>query len=137
MKKFKLIDVYNIYNILMQISDRIAPLKITYWITKNISIFKDEYLTYVKNQREIWSDLLYTNEDGSIVHKDENGNYKYNCTKENEAEFVRRMDELNNFEVDIEPYSLNMDELLKNNITFEIEPKIVITLSNLGLIIFD
>lgn len=121
----------------MQISDRIAPLKITYWITKNISIFKDEYLTYVKNQREIWSDLLYTNEDGSIVHKDENGNYKYNCTKENEAEFVRRMDELNNFEVDIEPYSLNMDELLKNNITFEIEPKIVITLSNLGLIIFD
>jgi hypothetical protein len=129
MKKFKLIDVFNIYNILTEMGEKIAPLKVSYWISKNILLLKNDYSTYLKKRNEIWSQLLYENEDGTIVTKDETGNYRYNCTDDNKDEFISRMNELNDFEVEIEPFLLNIDELVQSNPSYEIEAKFLSFLS--------
>lgn len=137
MKKVKLIDIFNVYNTLLDMSEKVSPLKVSYWITKNISILKGDYLTYITKRNEIWSQLLYENEDGTIATRDKNGNYIYNCTDDNKKEFISRMNELNNFEVKIEPFLLNIDELIKINPAYEIEAKYFVKLSEFGLVIFN
>ena len=121
----------------MDLSEKTSPLKVSYWITKNIILLKNDYLMYITKRNEIWSQLLYVNDDGSITTQDKNGNYKYNCPESNKEEFISRMNELNNFEVEIEVFLLNMDELIKSNPAYEIEAKHIIGLSESGFIVFD
>jgi hypothetical protein len=119
----KLRDLEQKYSYFNEISDNKAPLKIVYWITKNISKMDVAHKMYLRQRETIWIDCLYQNPDGTIATKQDDGSYKYNLKEGKQDEFISRMGELENFEVEIEPYVLNLDAIVNMDTSWTIAPK--------------
>jgi hypothetical protein len=119
----KLKDLEQKYTYFSDISDEKAPLKIVYWITKNIAKMDIAHKMYVRQRNQIWADCLYVNPDGTIATKQEDGSYKYNLKDGKQDEFISRINELENFDVEIDPYILDFDSLLNIETSWVIAPK--------------
>lgn len=94
--------------------------KINYWIYRNTENLKSSYNFLVENRSIIYEEYLIPDENGKIITIDESGNYKFNLketTPEFAKEFENKMNELFSLECEVETYSIDVDTLIKENIS--------------------
>lgn len=101
-------EIVGIINMLNAFGDKILPQKISYAITKNISILTKEYAIYEKEMKK-----LLDRYDSDIV-KDENGNIVYGPnglpkTSTDTSGLNEDMNDLLDISVDVDVYSINED----------------------------
>lgn len=107
--KLKNIDIVNIINVLEQYSEKKLPQKISYAITKNILILKEDYVCYEKELNKIFS--IYDND----LQKDANGNYVcaqngIPLAKDGCGDLLNRdINDLLNIIVDVDLYKINSE----------------------------
>lgn len=103
------IEIVNIINILEQYSEKKLPQKISYAITKNILILKEDYLCYEKELNKIFDIYdadLQKDEEGKLI-RSENGIPL--LKKGSNNSFVKDVTELLNITVDINLYKINSE----------------------------
>ena len=101
------IEIVNIINILEKYSEKKLPQKISYAITKNILILKEDYLCYEKELNKIFDIYdadLQKDEEGKLI-RSENGIPL--LKKGSNNSFVKDVTELLNITVDINLYKIN------------------------------
>lgn len=127
---YKLFDFVSMYALMLELAERKVPLKVNYWIMKNVKRMKTNYEFYCVERDKIYLDCLYKKDD-SYTHKDELGKIEFNFIPDKENEFYTRFNELNTMEIDYVPYILNFDEIMDMGINWNIEPRFLIGLSDL------
>lgn len=103
------IEIVNIINILERYSEKKLPQKISYAITKNILILKEDYLCYEKELNKIFDIYdadLQKDEEGKLI-RSENGIPL--LKKGSNNSFVKDVTELLNITVDINLYKINSE----------------------------
>ena len=127
------IEIVNIINILEQYSEKKLPQKISYAITKNILILKEDYLCYEKELNKIFDIYdadLQKDEEGKLI-RSENGIPL--LKKESNNSFVKDVTELLNITVDINLYKINselFDYIDSENRYDPLSPKDIIVLQD-------
>ena len=99
------------------------PVKVNYWIFKNMKWLEDNYTFFCKEQNKIYKDCLFADDNGMYIKIDNDGtlildsvgeplwNYRDNM----EEEFIRRKDELSETSVEVDPYLLDLELVGKTN----------------------
>lgn len=111
-------NIANMIEILSSIS--IDNFKINYWIYRNTENFKSSYEFLVENRNTIYKEYLIPDEEGNIITIDKSGNYKFNLketTPEFAKEFENKMNELFSLECEVDTYIIDIDTLIKENIS--------------------
>jgi len=127
------IEIVNIINILEQYSEKKLPQKISYAITKNILILKEDYLCYEKELNKIFDIYdadLQKDEEGELI-RSENGIPL--LKKGSNNSFVKDVTELLNITVDINLYKINselFDYIDAENRYDPLSPKDIIVLQD-------
>jgi len=127
------IEIVNIINILEQYSEKKLPQKISYAITKNILILKEDYLCYEKELNKIFDIYdadLQKDEEGKLI-RSENGIPL--LKKGSNNSFVKDVTELLNITVDINLYKINselFDYIDSENRYDPLSPKDIIVLQD-------
>ena len=127
------IEIVNIINILEQYSEKKLPQKISYAITKNILILKEDYLCYEKELNKIFDIYdadLQKDEEGKLI-RSENGIPL--LKKGSNNSFVKDVTELLNITVDINLYKINselFDYIDSENRYDPLSPKDIIILQD-------
>lgn len=101
--------ITNILNILNKFGDKRLPQKISYAITKNIITINKEYQVYETQLKKLFEQY------NEYIQKDEHGEPKFTqngipiVDKSVEKEFNDKVEELINFEIDVELYHIDAD----------------------------
>lgn len=104
------------------------PFRLTYWITKNIHALSPTIEAFQKERDLIYKDCTAPDENGSIVKQIDENTYEFNVRPEKREEWVQRFNELDSFDVEFDPYLLDLDALMESNPDFEIEPQLMTSL---------
>ena len=117
--KLTLQHITTIIEVLSSIT--VDNFKINYWVSRNMRYLNDSYEFMVTQRNSIYKEFLVPDENGSIISIDkETGNYKFNLKETNEEfikQFENKMNELFNLECDVDVYSIDVDTLIKENIS--------------------
>lgn len=124
----KMKEAINMYSTLDKLSKTTCPFRVTYWVTKNIHALSPTFEAFSKERDLIYADCLYKDKDGYIAHKNENGDYVFNVKEDKKEEWIKRFDELDKFDVEFEPYLLDIDKLMESDPDFKIEPQLMTAL---------
>ena len=116
--KLTLKQITTIIDVLSSIS--VDNFKINYWISRNTRYLNDSYEFMVTQRDLIYKEYLHPDENGKVVSINESGYYKFNL-KENNDEFTKqfenKMNELFNLECDVDVYTIDVETLIKENIS--------------------
>ena len=123
-------EAVNIYSALDKLSklESKYPFRLTYWVTKNIHTLSPTIEAFQKERDSIYKDCTTPDENGSIVRQIDENTYEFNVRPEKREEWVQRFNELDSFDVEFDPYLLDLDALMESNPDFEIEPQIMTSL---------
>lgn len=94
--------------------------KINYWISRNMRYFEDSHNFMIDQRNKIYQDYLNPDEKGNVVNVDENGNYCFNLKETNDKfikQFENKMNELFNLECKVDIYTIDVETLIKENIS--------------------
>jgi len=108
--KITQLDLVNIINTLNLYGEKKLPQRISYAITKNIILTKDDYICYEKELRKIFfrhEDLLQKDADGNIICNQNNMPLVKEDVHDNE--FNTEIMNLLNLELDVELYHIPSD----------------------------
>ena len=111
-------NIANMIEVLSSISTN--NFKINYWIYRNTENLKSSYNFLVENRSIIYEEYLIPDEEGNIITIEESGNYKFNLketTPEFAKEFGNKMNELFSLECEVDIYSIDVNTLIKENIS--------------------
>lgn len=109
--------VYNSYIILQRISGDRLPVKISYAISKNMNLLKDDAVFYEEERVKLSEEYVQRDKNNNPIPSDNGNGYKIMEGKN--EEFNKKLTELSNTEVEIDPFKINLNVLLDSDITIE------------------
>ena len=121
--KITLGHIFEIYLTLNELSIKSKNFKINYWITRNIKILSDSYSFFINNRQQIYDDYLEKDENDNYFSIN-NGNTIFHLkesTKESAEKFSNTINELINTDCEIEPYLINISDLMNSDLEITAE----------------
>lgn len=119
------------YDALITLSQTEAPFRVNHWIMINVGQLQPHFDSFSKERDSIYKECLYKGDDGSFVHKNEQGDLEFNVLENKKAVWLKRFSLLNNYDVNFSPIFLDMDLLMSENPCWNFKATLLLTLQPL------
>lgn len=118
----KISELINSYNLLSELDSKRLPIQVAWWVSKNIKLISYHYGFFISERNKLYTKYCEPDENNSYT-KEIAGQILFNIKDGFQEVFINKMNELMNFEVELEPYLLDVDEVMNKYPDIQIEPK--------------
>lgn len=125
--KREICNIINDYTLLSELASKKLPLKMSWWVSQNIKRISQHYNFFTTERNKLYLEFCEVDENDSFT-KEVAGQILFNVKNGCQELFMTKMNELMNFEVEIEPYLLDMEQIINTYPDLQIDSKYFVQL---------
>lgn len=129
----KISEIVSSYALLIELDAKTLPIKMAWWVSRNLKLISYHYNFFITERNKLYLEYCETDENNSYA-KEIDGQVLFNIKEGCQEVFATKMSELMNFEIEFEPYLLDIEKTINEYPNIQIEPRYF---SRLGYLLKD
>lgn len=115
-------EIVSSYVLLSELDTRSLPIMMSWWVSRNLKSISYHYNFFIAERNKLYLDYCETDENNAYS-KEVDGQILFNIKEGCQEVFTKKMNDLMNFEVELEPYLLDIGKIINEYPDIQIEPK--------------
>lgn len=113
--------IVNSYALLSELDARSLPIMMAWWVSRNLKSISYHYNFFITERNKLYLEYCEADENNAYS-KEVNGQILFNVKEGCQEVFAKKMNDLMNFEVALEPYLLDIEKIINEYPNIQIEP---------------